>query len=42
MRGIAVRRDVEGEQPSLPVELFRSFSAPKAIAVVDVRRRNFL
>lgn len=42
MHCIALRRDLAEANPWLPVELFRAFSAAKAIAVDEVQRNNFL
>jgi 4,5-dihydroxyphthalate decarboxylase len=42
MHCIALRRDLAEEHPWLPLELFRAFSAAKAIAVDEVQRNNFL
>lgn len=42
MHCIALRRDLAEEHPWLPQELFRAFSAAKAIAVDEVQRNNFL
>ncbi len=42
MHCIALRRDLAAEHPWLPLELFRAFSAAKAIALDEVQRNNFL
>lgn len=42
MHCVAVRRDLAEAHPWLPLELFRAFSAAKAIAVDEVQRNNFL
>jgi 4,5-dihydroxyphthalate decarboxylase len=42
MHCIAIRRDLAESNPWLPVEIFRAFSAAKAIAVDEVQRNNFL
>jgi 4,5-dihydroxyphthalate decarboxylase len=42
MHCISVRRELAEAHPWLPLELFRAFSAAKAIAVDEVQRNNFL
>lgn len=42
MHCIALRRDVAERNPWLPLELFRAFSAAKALALDEVQRNNFL
>lgn len=42
MHCIAIRRELADAHPWLPVELFRAFSAAKAIALDEVQRNNFL
>lgn len=42
MHCIALRRDLAAQHPWLPLELFRAFSAAKAIAIDEVQRNNFL
>lgn len=42
MHCIALRRELAEAHPWLPVELFRAFSAAKAIALDEVQRNNFL
>ncbi|MGI1662551.1 ABC transporter substrate-binding protein [Palleronia sp. KMU-117] len=42
MHCIAIRRELAQDNPWLPVEIFRAFSAAKAIALDEVQRNNFL